>query len=85
MVFKRGSNELFYSFSEISIELVSIKNEIKIHNIQIIVNDFNGFKNLCFRIRKFFVFFLFFLIFGPFLWLSLTEDSGPIGFIIILF
>ena len=49
MIFKRGPNELIYSFSKILAELVLIKIEIKMHNIQIIANDFNGFNNLCFR------------------------------------
>ena len=31
------------------VELVSIEYELKILNIQIIANDFNGLTNLCFR------------------------------------
>ena len=46
MIFKCGPNELTYSFSIILADLEYIKIEIKIHNIQIIANDPNGFSNV---------------------------------------
>ena len=63
MIFKCGPIEPIYSFSIFLAELVEIEIEIKILNVQIIANDFNGFTNLCFRnvCNLFFVFFLFFL------------------------
>ena len=50
MVYKCGPNKLTYSLSIIpAAELVDIKIELKLHNIQIIANDFNGSNSLCFR------------------------------------
>ena len=49
MIFKCGLIELIYSFSIYLAELVYMEIEIKIHNNQIIANDFTGFTNLCFR------------------------------------
>ena len=50
MVYKCGPNKLMYSLSIIpAAELEEIGIELKIHNIQIIANDFNGSNSLCFR------------------------------------
>ena len=47
MVYISGPNKLIYSFSIIpSAELVEIRIQLKIHNIQIIANDFNGSNSL---------------------------------------
>ena len=54
MVFKCGSNKFISSLSLIpAAELVEIRIEIQIHNIQIIANDFNGSNSS--RFRKSFV------------------------------
>ena len=44
MVFKCVPNDLIDSFSLILAELVYMKTDIKVHNVQIMANDFNGFK-----------------------------------------
>ena len=48
MIFKCGPIEFIFSFKTILDEIVYTGNEIKVHNIQIMANDFNGFTNLCF-------------------------------------
>ena len=49
MVFKGGPSKLFQSLSSnLFTELLEISIELKIHNVQIIANDFNGISNLCF-------------------------------------
>ena len=51
--------------------MVEIRIEIKIRNIQIIANDFNGSNSLCYR-KSFLTFFRFF--FSSFLRLRLPKD-----------
>ena len=53
MVYKYGPNKLIKTYQT---ELVQIRIELKMHNIQIIDNDFNDSNILCFR--KSFLFFL---------------------------
>ena len=49
MVFKGGSSKYIQSLSSNFLtELLEITIELKIHNVQIIDNDFNGINNLCF-------------------------------------
>ena len=50
MVFKCGPGKLNYYLSVNPLaEIVESTIEIKVHNVQIIANDFNGINNLCFR------------------------------------
>ena len=50
MVFKCGPSKLIYSLNIYpSAELVDITIELKIHNTQMIANDFNGSNSLCFH------------------------------------
>ena len=50
MVYKCGPNKLIQSLTIIpAAEFVEIRVELKIHNIQIIANNFNGSNSLCFR------------------------------------
>ena len=49
MIFKCGPKAVIYSCSIILVALVCMKMEGRIHSIQIISNDFNGFNNLCLR------------------------------------
>ena len=56
MVYNCGPNKLIYILNIIpAAELVDIRIEIKIHNIRIIANDFNGSNSLCFR-KSFLIF-----------------------------
>ena len=48
MIFKCDPIELIYSFRTLLVEIVYIEIELKVHIIQIIANDFNGFNNFCF-------------------------------------
>ena len=56
MVFKCGPGKLskYLSINPLA-DKVEITIELKLHNFQIIANDFNGINNLCFR--KLFVIF----------------------------
>ena len=72
MIFKCGPSEQIYSFC--ITEKVLIETELKLHNVQIIANEINGFNNLCFC--KLFVIFEIFCVFSPFLLLSLTNDRS---------
>ena len=56
MVFKCGLGKLskYLSINPLA-EIAEITIELKVHNFQIIANDFNGINNLCFR--KWFVIF----------------------------
>ena len=79
MIFKCGSFEPINSFSIILAEFVSTEIEIKLHIIQIIANDFNGFTNMCFRnvcVLLFVIFLEFFCIYSPFRWLTLTNGKS---------
>ena len=51
MVFKCGPNQLIYSLIIISsTELLEVRIQSKIHNIQLIANDFNGSISLLLQI-----------------------------------
>ena len=72
MVYKSVPNKLIESFSIIpAAELVEIRIESKIHNIQILANDFNGGNSLFSQIVYFFKF-----SFISFLKLSLLKDKA---------
>ena len=73
MVYKCGPNKIISSLSiNPAAELIEMRHELKIHNIQIIANDFNGSNSLCFR-KAFLIFFRFF--FSPFRRLKLPKDN----------
>ena len=55
-----------------STDLLEIRIQLKLHNIQMIAKDFNASSSLCFR--KSLVIFKFF--FSSFLWLTLPKDSS---------